>query len=57
METWDQGGDFRERVLGRSGDRARCSRKEEIDRAFSLDAALRHVDAIFARTLGAQGTR
>jgi hypothetical protein len=26
--------------------------KEEIDRAFSLDEALRHVDAIFQRTLG-----
>ncbi len=25
--------------------------KEEIERAFSLDGALRHVDAIFERTL------
>jgi hypothetical protein len=25
--------------------------KEEIDRAFSLEEALRHVDAIFERTL------
>ena len=29
--------------------------KEEIDRAFSLDEALRHVDAIFERTLGSRG--
>jgi adenylosuccinate lyase len=50
METWDRGGDFRERVLA---DPALTDvlTKEEIDRAFSLDEALRHVDAIFARTL------
>jgi adenylosuccinate lyase len=36
MDTWDHGGDYRER---------------EIDRAFSLEEALRHVDAIFERTL------
>jgi len=48
METWDHGGDFRERVLG---DPKLCEAlsKEEIDRAFSLDEALRHVDAIFRR--------
>jgi adenylosuccinate lyase len=51
MDTWDHGGDFRERVLG---DPRLCEilSKEEIDRAFSLDEALRHVDAIFARALG-----
>ena len=48
MEAWDHGGDFRERVLA---DPKVCEvlSKEEIDRAFSLDEALRHVDAIFER--------
>ena len=51
METWDHGGDFRERVLA---DPKVCEvlSKEEIDRAFSLDEALRHVDAIFRRAQG-----
>ena len=50
METWDHGGDFRERVLA---DPKFCEAlsKEEIDRAFNLDEALRHVDAIFGRAL------
>jgi len=50
METWDHGGDFRERVLA---DPKFCEAlsKEEIDRAFSLDEALRHVAAIFRRAL------
>ena len=50
METWEQGGDFKARILGD----ARITDvldKDEIDRAFSLDEALRHVDAIFERTL------
>jgi adenylosuccinate lyase len=51
METWDRGGDFRERVLADPKITELLS-KEEIDRAFSLDEALRHVDAIFQRTLG-----
>ncbi len=51
METWDHGGDFRECVLADPMISERLS-KEEIDRAFSLDEALRHVDAIFQRTLG-----
>jgi len=50
METWDRGGDFRDRVLG-DAEITRLLTKEEIDRAFSLDEALRHVDAIFERTL------
>jgi adenylosuccinate lyase len=50
METWDHGGDFRERVLADPKISELLS-KEEIDRAFSLDEALRHVDAIFQRTL------
>ena len=50
MDTWDHGGDFRERVLA-DPEIARVLAKEEIERAFSLDEALRHVDAIFERTL------
>jgi adenylosuccinate lyase len=51
METWERGGDFRERV---SADPAIAEvlTKEEIDRAFDLGHALRHVDAIFERALG-----
>jgi adenylosuccinate lyase len=51
MATWEQGGDFRERVLA-DGTIMRLLQKEEVERAFSLEVALRHVDAIFARTLG-----
>ena len=52
METWDRGGDFRERVVADPAISELLS-KEEIDRAFSLEQALRHVDAIFERTLAA----
>ncbi len=50
METWERGGDFRTRI---ESDRAiaKVLSREEIDRVFSLDDALRNVDAIFARTL------
>ena len=50
MDTWEQGGDYRERVLGDSAITDVIS-KEEIDRAFDLDHSLRHVDAIFERAL------
>jgi adenylosuccinate lyase len=50
METWERGGDFRERVLADPAI-AEVLSKEEIDRAFDLGHALRHVDAIFERTL------
>jgi adenylosuccinate lyase len=50
MDTWDQGGDYRERILSDPEITAVLS-KEEIDRVFSLEQALRHVDAIFERTL------
>ena len=50
MQTWDHGGEFRDRVVADSEITELLS-KEEIDRAFSLDQALRHVDAIFDRTL------
>jgi hypothetical protein len=49
MDTWERGGDFRDRVLADPAIAARLA-KEEIERAFSLEAALRHVDAIFERT-------
>ena len=50
MDTWKHGGDFRQRVVAD----VRISEvlsKEEIDRAFSLTEALRHVDRIFERSL------
>jgi adenylosuccinate lyase len=50
MQTWDHGGEFRDRVLADS-QITELLTKEEIDRAFSLDESLRHVDAIFDRTL------
>ena len=50
MDTWERGGDYRERVLADPAITEVLS-KEEIDRAFDLDHSLRHVDAIFERTL------
>jgi adenylosuccinate lyase len=55
MATWDEGGDFRDRVLADPRIGALLS-KEEIERAFSLEQALRHVDAIFERTLAPGGS-
>ena len=52
MDTWDRGGDFRDRVVSDPAITEVLS-KEEILRAFSLEEALRHVDAIFERTLAA----
>jgi len=54
METWEKGGDFRERVLADEEISSLLS-KEEIDRAFSLQHALRNVDAIFERSLAEEG--
>ena len=51
MDTWDRGGQLRERVLA-DPEIAERFAKEEIDEVFSLEAALRHVDAIFERALG-----
>lgn len=51
MDTWEKGGAFRDRILA-DPEIARVLTKEEIERAFDLDAALRNVDAIFARALG-----
>jgi adenylosuccinate lyase len=50
MDTWQRGGDFRERVAA-DPEIARVLPKEEIERCFSLEEALRQVDAIFERTL------
>jgi len=51
MDTWEKGGQFRDRILA-DADVARVLSKEEIEGAFDLDEALRNVDAIFARTIG-----
>lgn len=51
METWESGGAFRDRILADPAI-GRVLTKEEVERAFDLEAALRNVDAIFRRTLG-----
>jgi adenylosuccinate lyase len=56
MDTWDKGGDYRDRILADSAITETLS-KEEIDRAFSLEQSLRHIDAIFERTLERCGER
>jgi adenylosuccinate lyase len=48
MRTWDEGGDFRTRVLADADITAHLSR-EQIERAFALDTYLRNVDKVFAR--------
>ena len=53
MATWDEGGSLRERVSGCPEIGALLS-PEEIERVFSLEEALRHVGAIFERTLAAE---
>ncbi len=50
METWEKGGHFKERVLA-DPDIAHVLDEEEVERAFDLEAALRNVEAIFARAL------
>ncbi len=50
MDTWEKGGQFQERVLA-DPEIARVLDKEDVERAFDLDAALRNIDAIFARAL------
>jgi len=54
MATWEQGGDFRARIAGDPAI-AKVLSREEIERVFSLEAALRNVNAIFARALGRAG--
>jgi adenylosuccinate lyase len=48
MKTWDEGGDFRARVLEDADIAAHLSR-EQIEQAFALDTYLRNVDKVFAR--------
>jgi adenylosuccinate lyase len=48
MKTWDEGGDFRTRVLADADISSHLSR-EEIERAFALETYLRNVGAVFAR--------
>ncbi len=43
---------FPRRHRSRSGNRARCSRREQIAEAFSLERQLRNVDKIFERVFG-----
>ena len=50
MDTWENGGEFLDRILA-DPEITEHLAKEEIDRAFSLEHALRNVDAIFERTL------
>jgi adenylosuccinate lyase len=50
MDTWKHGGEYMDRILGDSKI-TEVLTKEEIDKAFSLDESLRHVDAIFERSL------
>ena len=48
MKVWDEGGDFQTLVAGDEDIKAHLA-PEEIERVFSPDTYLRHVDAIFAR--------
>ncbi|HEV7904546.1 MAG TPA: adenylosuccinate lyase [Pyrinomonadaceae bacterium] len=48
MRTWDEGGDFRMRVLEDADINSRLSR-EQIEHAFAVETYLRNVDKVFAR--------
>ena len=50
MDTWEHGGEFLARIQS-DPEITEVLSKEEIDRAFSLENALRNVDAIYHRTL------
>ena len=56
MRAWNQGLNFREQVLNDRNITGRVPEKA-IQRAFDLKRQLRHIDAIFARVFGPQGTR
>jgi adenylosuccinate lyase len=51
MDTWEKGGQFKDRVLA-DPEIGRLLSKEEVERAFDLETSLRNVDAVFERTLG-----
>jgi adenylosuccinate lyase len=48
MKTWDEGGDFRTRVLEDPDINSRLAR-DEIERAFALDTYLRNIGKVFVR--------
>jgi len=50
MDTWKHGGEYMDRILA-DAKITEVLTKEEIDKAFSLEESLRHVDAIFERSL------
>ncbi len=50
MDTWEQGGDYKKRILGDEAIVGALG-TERIDEIFDLGHTLRHVDAIFERTL------
>lgn len=50
MDTWENGGEFLDRIRADAKIAGQLS-KEDIDRAFSLEHALRNVDSIYQRTL------
>ncbi len=56
LKTWDEGGDFRTRVLADADITAHLAR-DEIKRAFALDTYLRNVDTVFARVFSEQPSR
>ncbi|MDQ3133198.1 MAG: adenylosuccinate lyase [Acidobacteriota bacterium] len=51
MKTWDEGGDFRTRVL-EDADINQHLQREQIEHVFALNTYLRNVDAVFARVFG-----
>ena len=51
MRAWDEGGDFRARVL-EDEDIAAHLPREAVEEVFSFDHYLRNVDAVFARVFG-----
>nr|MBA3248389.1 adenylosuccinate lyase [Pyrinomonadaceae bacterium] len=57
MKTWDEGGDFRTRVLA-DADINRHLTREAVEHVFALDTYLRNVDAVFARVFdGVQSSK
>ncbi|CAN5452613.1 adenylosuccinate lyase [soil metagenome] len=57
MKTWDEGGDFRTRVLA-DADINRQLTRESVEHVFALDTYLRNVDAVFTRVFdGVQSSK
>jgi adenylosuccinate lyase len=51
MAAWDEGGDFRERIL-QDPEVKHALSEEEVSRVFALEEHLVHVDRVFARVFG-----